>query len=319
MAQDGWTRHSRSGFFTADAQQEMVYRMHTMRYEHTQRLYRLAIATLLIAAQPADVKAAAGPYRAEVVKVEDLTHDVKRIRFKAQEPDRFRFNAGQFVLLHLPESHLAEFNRRHGTSHKDVARPYSFASSPSELPYFDLIIKRYPAPRGKDVPPGLASTYVHTKLKPGTAVTFSDPIGNLYLGGESKDPIICVAGGVGVSPFVGLLKYWFDEGINEKRKIYLYLGVRSKRDLLLDSEFKQWAKTKKQFAYVAALSRPEESDQWTGETGYINLVLDKHFDAPLKADVYLAGSPIMLRETVKVLKAKGLTDGRIHHDPIEVK
>ncbi len=292
--------------------------MHTMRHERNQRLFWLAITTLLIAATPADVKAA-GTHPAQVVKVEDLTHDVKRIRFKAQEPGRFRFNAGQFVPLHLPESYLAEFNRRHGTSHKDVARPYSFASSPSELPYFDLIIKHYRAPRGKDVPPGLASTYVHTKLTPGTAVTFSDPIGSLYLGGDSTDPIICVAGGVGVSPFVGLLKYWFDQGLNEKRKVYLYFGVRSKRDLLLDSEFKQWARTKKQFAYVAALSRPEESDQWTGETGYINLVLDKHFEAPLAADVYIAGSPIMLRETVKVLTAKGLTDSRIHHDPIEVK
>ena len=70
---------------------------------------------------------------------------------------------------------------------------------------------------------------------------------------------------------------------------------------------------------MSALSRPEESDQWTGETGYINLVLDKHFEAPLKADVYIAGSPIMLRETVKVLKAKGVPDDRIHHDPIKVE
>ncbi len=293
--------------------------MHTMPDKQTQRLFRAVILFASIAASPPLLQAAEGPHAAEVVKIEDLTHDVKRIRFKAQEPDRFRFSAGQFVLLHLPEPYLSEFNQRHGTSHKDVARPYSFASSPSELPYFDLIIKRYPAPRGKDVPPGLASTYVHTKLEPGTAVTFSDPVGSLYLGGDSTDPIICVAGGVGVSPFVGLLKYWFSEGINEKRRIYLYLGVRSKRDLLLDSEFKQWAETKKQFTYVSALSRPEESDQWTGETGYINLVLDKHFEAPLKADVYIAGSPIMLRETVKVLKAKGLADDRIHHDPIKVE
>ncbi len=293
--------------------------MHTMPYKQTQRLLWAVILFAWIAASPPLLKAAEGPHAAEVVKIEDLTHDVKRIRFKAQEPDRFRFSAGQFVLLHLPEPYLSEFNERHGTSHKDVARPYSFASSPSELPYFDLIIKHYPTPRGKDVPPGLASTYVHTKLKPGTAVTFSDPVGNLYLGGDSTDPIICVAGGVGVGPFVGLLKHWFDQGVNEKRKIYLYLGVRSKRDLLLDSEFKQWAETKKQFTYVSALSRPEESDQWTGETGYINLVLDKHFEAPLTADVYIAGSPIMLRETVKVLKAKGLADDRIHHDPIKVE
>ena len=275
------------------------------------------LVALLLAPLAASLPAAGGIHSAKVVKAEPLTHDVRRIRFRAS--DDFRFKAGQFVLLHLPESYLNDFNRQYGTSHKDAARPYSFASSPRELPYFDLIVKHYPAPRGKDVPPGLGSTYVHTKLKPGVTATFGEPMGNLYLGGESEDPIICVAGGVGVSPFVGLLKYWFDEGLNNKRKIYLYLGVRSKRDLLLDDEFKSWTKTKSQFAYVAALSRAAASEQWNGETGYINLVLDKHFDAPLQADVYIAGSPIMLRETVKVLKAKGVPDGRIHHDPIKVE
>jgi NAD(P)H-flavin reductase len=256
--------------------------------------------------------------QAKVVKIERLTHDVKRIRFRAAD-DKFTFNAGQFILLKLPAPYLEEFNQQHGTDHEDVARPYSFASAPSEAPYFDVIIKHYPAPSGKDVPPGLASTFVHKKLHAGDEVTFSDPTGSLYMPNDSTDPIILVAGGVGASPFIGLLKHWFDEKVNEKRKIYFFFGVRSQRDFFLLGDLNDWSRRKANFDYIPALSRPDPADHWDGETGYINTVLDRHFEAPLSADVYMAGAPIMVRETTKVLHAKGVPDTRIHHDPIKVE
>ena len=257
------------------------------------------------------------PHLSSVESIEDLTHDVKRITFRA--PDQFRFLPGQFVLLRVPGSYVKSWNQQRGTSHEQVSRPYSLASSPSRLPLFDLIVKHQAAPRGKDVPPGLASTFVHAELKAGDTVAFGEPMGALYSGGDSGRPIIFVAGGAGVSPFVGLLEHLFDTNVNERRKIYLYLGVRSRRDLLLHEQFVEWAETRHNFFYVSALSSPEPGDAWTGATGYINLVLDKDFPGPLDADVYIAGSPIMMRETVKVLKAKGLADERIHHDPIAVK
>jgi Na+-transporting NADH:ubiquinone oxidoreductase subunit F len=285
-------------------------------------LRRKFAVALLAAACPwgaSEAQAApAGTHRAEVAEITALTHNVKRIRLKAANPGGFSFEPGQFVLLKLPQSYLDEFNGKYGTSHANVSRPYSLASSPSELPYFDLIIKHYPAPRGKDVPPGLASSYVHEVLAVGDAVEFTGPVGSLYQAGNSTDPLIVVAGGVGASPFVGLLKYWFEEGVDQKRKIYFFFGARSKRDLLLHGQFEQWASSKKNFTYVPALSAPAERDQWQGETGYINLVLDRYFEKLPAADVYLAGAPIMVRETIKVLHAKGLRDERIHHDPIEV-
>ncbi|MDA1313080.1 MAG: FAD-binding oxidoreductase [Acidobacteria bacterium] len=276
------------------------------------------LALLLLSAAMLHVPRAYADVQAKVVKIERLTHDVKRIRFRAANDD-FKFTAGQFILLKLPESYLKEFNKEHGTNHENVSRPYSFASAPSEAPYFDVIIKHYPAPRDKDVPPGLASSFVHEKLHAGDAVTFSDPMGSLYMPNDSTDPIILVAGGVGASPFIGLLKHWFDEKLNEKRKIYLFFGANSRRDLFLLDDLNDWSRSKANFEYVPALSRPDPADEWKGETGYINVVLGKHFEGPLAADVYLAGAPIMVSETIKILHAKGVPDSRIHHDPIKVE
>ncbi len=273
-----------------------------------------ALATLALATS---AWADSYPHRSRVESIEELTHDVKRITLRAR--GQFRFQPGQFVLLQVPGAYVESWNQLHGTSHQQVSRPYSFASPPSRLPLFDLIVKHQQAPRGKDVPPGLASTYIHTELKAGDMVAFGEPMGALYSGDDGDRPILFVAGGAGVSPFVGLLEHLFEQKVDERRKIYLYLGVGSRRDLLLHDQFVEWAETKRNFSYVPALSSPAPADSWEGETGYINLVLDKHFPAPLDAEVYIAGSPIMMRETVKVLKAKGLSDEHIHHDSIAVQ
>ena len=279
---------------------------------------RISLALCFLAAAWAHPPLARADHDAQVVKIERLTHNVKRIRFKAASDD-FTFQAGQFILLELPDSYLTAFNKRHGTEHTNVSRPYSFASAPSEAPYFDLIVKHYPAPPGKDVPPGLASTFIHQHLRPSDTVTFSDPIGSLYMPNDSTDPIILVAGGVGASPFIGLLKHWFDQGLDRHREIYFFFGVRSKRDFFLLGDLADWSRHRKNFKYIPALSHPDPADEWEGETGYINAVLDRRFPSPLKADVYLAGAPIMIRETVKVLNAKQVPDTRIHHDPIKVQ
>jgi Na+-transporting NADH:ubiquinone oxidoreductase subunit F len=262
-------------------------------------------------------RAVAAGFQAAVIQVEDLNHNVKRIRLRALDAG-FSFKPGQFVLLRLPASYLNEFNRKYGTTHKAVSRAYSFASAPSEAPFFDLIIKHYPAPPGKDVPPGLASTYVHTQLKQGDTLLFSEPLGSLYAPGASTDPIIVVAGGSGASPFIGLVKHWLEQKLNERRKIYFFFGVTSKKDFFLEEELQAWAR-QKNFVYIPAVSRPEPGDNWQGATGYINVVLDRHFTAPLQADVYMAGAPILVSETIKVLTAKGVPAERIHHDPVKVE
>lgn len=279
---------------------------------------RIAVSFACLAAAILSAPSARADQKASVVKIERLTHNVKRLRFKVATED-FSFKAGQFILLKLPNEYLKTFNKEHGTSYKKIARPYSFASAPSEAPYFDIIVKHYPAPPDKDVPPGLASSFIHEQLSPGDDVTFSDPMGTLYRPNKSHDPIILVAGGVGASPLIGLLKHWFDEDLDNQRPIHFFFGVRSKQDLFLIGDLADWARRRKGFNYTLALDHPDPTDNWTGETGYINAVLDHHYNAPLSADVYIAGSPIMVRETMKVLRAKQVPEDRIHHDPIKVQ
>jgi Na+-transporting NADH:ubiquinone oxidoreductase subunit F len=259
------------------------------------------------------------PYRAEVIEIENLTHDTKRIRLRLSNAKGFDFTPGQYTFFKVPDAYVKEWNERYKTTHQDVARPYSFASSSSGLPSFDLMVKLASAPQGKDVPPGLASTYIHTRLKRGDEVRLSAPAGNLHLRKNTGRPIIIVAGGTGAAPFISLLTYWFENQFEKNNEIYFFFGVRSKRDLFLHATFEEWTRTKKNFNYIPALSSPAPEDKWRGETGFIQITVDKYIKAPSDADAYLAGPPIMVREVTKVLNAKGIVKERIHHDPISVQ
>jgi Na+-transporting NADH:ubiquinone oxidoreductase subunit F len=266
----------------------------------------------------AALSAATYPFRGRVSEMEDLTHDTKRIRFRVADAKGFSFTPGQYTFLKVPDAFVNRWNVRYSTSHKDVARPYSFASSSSRLPYFDLMVKLAGPPAGKNVPPGIASTYIHTELKIGDEVSLSAPTGNLYLRQDTGRPIVIVAGGTGVAPFISLLEYWFEKGYEKNNDIYLFFGVRSRRDLFWHDRFQDWGRAKPKFRYIPALSNPAPADNWDGETGYIQLIVDKRIAAPSDADAYLAGPPVMMREAVKVLTAKGIGRDRIHFDEIAV-
>lgn len=258
-------------------------------------------------------------HTAKVIALEDLNHSVKRVRLRLQSENNFSFAPGQFIFIKVPHGYVTKWNKRYSTNHSTIVRPYSIASAPHQLPYLDLIIGHQRNPPGKTVPPGLASTYIHTTLKVGDMLTFSSPHGNLMTMHDDdtetrSDPLILVAGGTGLAPFLSVLNHYFQT--NQQRQIYLYLGVKSIRDLLLDETLSRWASTHEYFRYIPTLSKPAEGKSWQGRIGYVNTILDQDFNPPLIADVALAGSPIMIRETIRVLQEKGLPRHRIHYDEV---
>jgi len=278
----------------------------------------LGRACLLVAVSVTQLAAQRHYATAKVAAVESLSPNVKRVRLRM--PRDYRFEAGQFALVRIPKTFVEAWNAKYKTSHREVARPYSFASSPKRLPVAEIIVQLAGPPPNRDVPPGITSTYIHTELKPGDSLEVSDGIGSLAKTGASdaSRAIVLVAGGTGVAPLAGLLDHWFRTKSHKRRKVCLFFGARQRRDLILDAQFRRWAAKHSNFIYIPALSDPAPQDQWTGATGFINAVLDKHFPDTLDADVLIAGSPRMMQETVKVAEAKGIQKSQIRHDPIQV-
>jgi len=141
--------------------------------------------------------------KATVVAIEDMTHDIKRLRLRPAKP--LEFSPGQYVQLQFTPEHI---------------RPYSMAGlcDDGELEFHVRL-----------VPDGRVTGYIASTLKVGDAVRVSGPLGSAYLRRKHTGPMLCVAGGTGLAPILSIVRGAMAAGM--RNPIHLYFGVRSPRDI----------------------------------------------------------------------------------------
>jgi len=233
-------------------------------------------------------------YRTQVIGLRDLTYDIKEIRLKLIDPPEMNFRAGQFVQFRVPGT---------DPDQPPLYRSFSMASNP--LARGELVFQiRY-------VPQGVCTTYVHQKMKPGDELTLVGPWGSTVLRDSDRD-ILFIAGGSGMSPVRSMLL----DMVNRRspRRTRYFFGAKSARDLFRVDEMRELEKKLPDFRFIPALSEPAPGDRWTGETGLITAVVDRHVTTGSQAEAYLCGSPMMVNTCMNVLKAKGIPDSRIFFD-----
>jgi len=227
-------------------------------------------------------------FQSKVVKIERMTYDIKMVRFELTEP--MHFKPGQYAQIMVPGF--------------EEDRAYSIASD-SKNPYIiELIIRQ--------VPHGLASTYVNQVLKVGDKVRITGPFGDFFLHEESTKPIIMIAGGSGKAPIRSIIYRLIDKGFD--REATYFFGARTQADLYLTDYFMDISKQFKNFTYVPALSHLPKEDDWAGERGLITDVVGKYTKDLSNHEAYLCGSPGMIDACIKVLKSKGMKEENIFFD-----
>ncbi len=229
-------------------------------------------------------------YTCEVTQIEDLTYDIKLVKFKFINPTSMEFKPGQYAQLKVPGI--------------DIIRAYSIASNPKITHEIELIIRM--------VPKGKATTFVHRALELGDKVIVTGPYGSFYLREDSNRDIICIAGGSGKAPIRSILHYLKDRGM--PRKVKYFFGARSKKDLYYTEEFVQLAKEYPNFEYIPALSDPLPEDNWTGDIGLITDVVDKYSGDLNDTEAYLCGSPGMINACIKDLGKHDIKQENVFYD-----
>lgn len=233
-------------------------------------------------------------FTTKVERIRDLTHDIKEVRLKLNDPPNIQMKAGQFIQFQVPAYELTD---------EPVYRAYSMASVPSDTTHVELEIRL--------VPNGICTTYVHKHLKEGDTVTINGPYGEFFLRDTERD-IICIAGGSGMAPLKSILLDMAEKG--SKRKARYFFGARTGKDLFLLDEMKELEERMENFTFIPALSDPEPDDNWTGETGLITDVVKRMAENATEAEAYLCGSPGMIDACVKVLSELGMPEERIYYD-----
>jgi len=227
-------------------------------------------------------------YRAIVERIDSLSYNVRGFRLTLVDPPTMEFQAGQFIIMHVPANGAV------------VKRAYSIASPPHEPQTIELCVQH--------VEGGIASTYFWG-LKEGGAVSISGPHGNFLL----KEPFdydpVFMATGTGVAPLRAMIKHLFRR--NVARDVWLLFGTRYEHALLYDSEFRSLAGMRHNFHYVPTVSRPKE---WHGEVGHIQQTFQKYVPDFSNKEIYLCGWLEVVKAICADLQGFGVPKEKLHYE-----
>jgi Na+-transporting NADH:ubiquinone oxidoreductase subunit F len=257
---------------------------------------------------------------------------IKEFVVELPEGENLDFEAGGYIQIDIPQyklgfssfdvpeeyrsdwEHFKMFDLK-AENDEECFRAYSMANHPAEGNRVMLNVRIATAPRGLDVPPGIASSYIFD-CKPGDKVMVSGPYGEFFMK-ETDREIVFVGGGAGMAP---MRSHIFDLFHTHKttRKVSFWYGARSKREIFYEEDFRAIEREFDNFTFHIALSEPQPEDEWTGYVGFIHQVLldnylDHHTD-PTEIEYYLCGPPLMLSAINKTLYDLGVEEEMIAFD-----
>lgn len=213
-------------------------------------------------------------YTAEVVAVEEVARDTRRLRLRLDRP--LHHQPGQYLRLEVPEA--------------TAPRAYSIATPPAPdgVAELELHIRR--------VPGGVASEgYVFGRLRTGDEVRFRAPYGRFVLHAEDELPMLLLAGGTGLAPIEAIARAALEAGLDVP--ILLYHGVRTRADLYDVNLLQSLARAHANFEYRPVLSE----EAWEGRTGLVTEAVARDFERLRGWSAYVCGPPAMVEAAVALL------------------
>lgn len=192
----------------------------------------------------------------------------------------FRYRSNQAIRLSLP-----------GVEDPwGPTRTFSLSSSPSEPDILAVTCKISDT----------AFKQALARLAPGAEAEVFGPLGHFLY--DPARPSVFIAGGIGVTPFRGMLRFAADAtGAADRRLLY---SARTPEELLFRSEFDSMAESSSRFRALYTVTRPSESvGDWDGPVGRIDTARIRAAAEGLERPRYfVAGLPDMVEFTIAQLR-----------------
>lgn len=139
----------------------------------------------------------------------------------------------------------------------------------------------------------------------GTPVLIDGPHGIFTPKVSEEKKILCIAGGIGITPIRSLIEYF-----SGKKDEVLLWGNREEKDIIFKDELNSFLKDG--FRVYHILSNDEK---WNGERGLIDKEKILRLVPDVKErDIYLCGPQLMMSEILKILGEMGISKSQIHYE-----
>ncbi|MCC3437385.1 MAG: oxidoreductase [Oscillatoriales cyanobacterium] len=218
------------------------------------------------------------------------------------------FMPGQFLTIKLDLPERAE----------PVIRTYSLSDYHQSPLYYRLSIKREIAPVGTDLPPGIASNFMHDRIQEDSIIWVKPPAGKFVLNLHHPQPAILISNGVGITPMISMAKAAMQ--LNPLRHIWFLHGARDSQNHAFRDEINALAASHSNLHIIYCYSQPMATDiGHYHQRGYVDAALIQNIVAPemqqlcgsTEADYFLCGSASFMDAIRNGLRTWGVADERV--------
>ena len=212
--------------------------------------------------------------------------------FHFEKPTGFSFKPGQAIDVVLTDPPT--------TDAQSARHTFSIVSAPFQG---ELVV----ATRMRDS----AFKRAFKALPIGSTAKVEGPFGSLALHNDRARPAVFIAGGIGITPFMSILRQAVKQQVPQP--LLLLYSNRRPEDAAFLAELQQLEQKNKSFRLIATMTEMSKSvRKWDGETGFINADLVKRVVDDLAAPIYyVVGPPAMVEAIQETLSRAGVAGDNI--------
>jgi uncharacterized protein len=194
-----------------------------------------------------------------------------------------------------------------------VFRYYSFSESFNHK-HYRISVKKEPPPKNCSYEfPGLVSTYLCEKINEGDVLEARGPLGAFHLPATDTNPVVLLAGGIGITPLLSMAKS--TAAINPERKVHFLYGVNNSAEHAFAKELNDLKKDFPGLSLTTFYSYPLENDLPGVQHDYDGFIDFSVLQEDLFSNetcYYICGPGAMMDYIKSKLKGAGVDDGSIH-------
>ncbi|HLZ97683.1 MAG TPA: 2Fe-2S iron-sulfur cluster-binding protein [Steroidobacteraceae bacterium] len=234
-----------------------------------------------------------------IVRLGRLSHDVLGVFLRLPAAEEFNFQPGQYIDVILPAG------RR---------RSFSIASPPHDSSLLELHVRRVPG--GEFTEALFAGSDARSehdgRRERGMLLSIEGPLGQ-FVYRPAEAPMLLVGGGTGLAPLKSMLRHVIENHL--PRRMTLYWGVRSERDLYAHDELEELARRAPALRYEAVLS--EAGAAWAGRRGLVHEAVLQDFESLAATDIYASGPPALIAAVREEFTRRGADPERLYSDSFD--
>lgn len=186
------------------------------------------------------------------------------------------------------------------TTRKDVARAYSVTFADHAGGTLGIAVKR--------VPGGALSDHLHQHLRTGDTVWLRSPSGSFTPSLTTDRPVVLVAGGIGITPFLHYVRA-LEQSPSRPPRVVLMNGCTNAGDHAFKDEIARIDASVAELQVLTWYANPGPTDRSPHDYQYTGFVDPRALDDALLARrplFYLCGPPAMMKAVTTALTERGV-------------